>query len=247
MAMQDSDFWRRMGQAAPGLFDLGVGLYGRNAAEKEAAGRLGKAQGPLYGQAMNLASGQLAAGGNFDPRAAAAERFNAQRGLLAGPDAKAEADMMRMLHSKGMLGSANYNPGVEGIAPGTLMNPHMAAFYAGRGARDARMAADSLDGGEAQLDRYLNRAGMLQRTASGTQSTGLEAQRTQPSRSASNMNLLKSAGGILKDTGMLKGIGDWFTNGGFSGQGLPFAPQEFDFGGLGDFDFDFGSSLDWMW
>ena len=216
-ARTDSDFWRRMG---PGLFDLGTGIYSRNQASREADSRLRDARGPLYDANTAGAQRALAQADSMDPKAAAAERFNAQQGLLAGPDAASEDQLMRMLYSRGLLGVSNYNPGVEGIAPGgPAMNPHVAAFYAARNARNSKMAADSLDAGEAQLDRQINRAGMLQGNAARAQQTGIQANGMRPSRAAGNAEMLRGIGGILKDTDLLRrlpgmiGSGvDWLRN-----------------------------------
>ena len=222
----DTDFWRRMG---PGMFDLGTGLYSRNQASREAAGRLRTAQGPLYDANTAGAQRALAQAGSMDPRAAATERFNAQQGLLAGKDAADEDQLMRMLYSRGMLGAASFNPGVEGITPnGTAMNPHVAAFHAARNARNAKMAADSLDAGEAQLDRQINRAGTLQGNAARAQQAGIQADNRLPSRSAGNAEMLKNVGTILKDTGMLNVGMDWLRN----------AFSDFDPGFYTDMDLD---------
>lgn len=223
MAMMDQDFWRRAEKGVPGMFDLGAGLYGMNAGQKEGQQRLNAAQDPLYRQASTASGAALTAAGNMDPRAAAAERFNAQSGLLAGKDSADEASLMRMLHAKGMLGAASFNPGVEGVNPtGTPMNPQMAAFYAARGGRDARMAADSLDFGDNQVDRMLKRSGMLGDQAANRQRSGIAAQGMIPSRTAANVNLLKGVGDVMKNTGVLKDVGglfgkgyDWLTGGGF--------------------------------
>lgn len=214
MAMQDTDFWRRASNAGPGLFDFGAGVYGMRAGQREAAQNLQNARGPQYDALMGASSGALASAGSMDPQAAAAERLKAQQGLLAGKDAADETALMRMLHAKGMLGAASFNPGVEGITPnGTAMNPQLAAFYAARGGRDAKMALDSLDAGEAQTDRMLKRSGMLQDQAVSRQNAGLAAARTQPSRSAANMNLLKGASSIFKDLGGGGALGGLFGKG----------------------------------
>lgn len=164
MATSFEDFWadpRSRNQVYGGMLDLGIGAYGMQAGRKEAAKRLNETPYADFNTASRTA---LSRAGSMDPQAFAQQRFDAQRGLLAGVDAKSEADLMRQLYAKGLLGVANYNPGVEGIAPGTTaMNPHLAAFYAARNARDAKMSADSLDAGQAQIDRELNRSGMLQR------------------------------------------------------------------------------------
>ena len=234
---QFDNFWSKAG---PGLFDLGTGVYGMRAGQREAQQRLNQAQGPAYQTQMDAAQQVLGAAGNFDPRAAGAERLKQQQGLLAGTDAKSEADLMRMLHSKGMLGSATYNPGVEGITPnGTAMNPLMASYYAARNARDAKMAAGALDAGEAQLDRQLNRAGMLQKNAQTARTAELDAQKTIPSRSTANVNLLKGASGIFKDLGGVSGIGgmigggmDWLKKLNFGGDAYS-GGQGTDFGSWG--------------
>lgn len=230
-----TDIWGRMGQAAPGLFDFGVGLYGANAGQKEAAERLRRAQGPLFQSQMAGAQTAIDAASGMDPRALGAERFAAEQGLLAGTDAKNMDDLMRMLRAKGMLGVANYNPGVEGITPtGTAMNPHVAAFLAAKNARDAKMAAGSLDAGEAQLDRMLKRSGMLQDQAANTQRAGMTAQGSQPSRSLRNVELLKGAGSILKDAGVFN---DVFKQGGLLGQGVDWLKDFTGFGGgFNEFD-----------
>lgn len=228
--MQDQDFWRRNdlnpGADVPGLFDFGTGLYGMRAGRREADQRLRATQDPYYQQASAAAGDVLTRAGSMDPKAAAAERFAAQQGLLAGSDAASEDQLMRMLHSRGMLGVANFNPDsktplVPGFDPATMgvgksavaMNPHMAAFYAARGGRDARMAADSLNAGEQQLDRELKRAGMLNDQAVARQRANVETQKLIPSRAASTMNLLKGTTGILKDTGVMKDLGGLFGKG----------------------------------
>lgn len=214
MATQDTrDWWKTFGQAAPGLFDIGTGLFTSQMGNREAKNRLAAAQGPLYQQQMAGAKTSLDKAGGMDPKAHAAERFATQRGLLAGVDAKSEDDLMRMLHSKGMLGVANYNPGVEGINPSEVaMNPHMAAFYAARNARDAKMSADSMREGEDHLDRLIGRGGTLQGQAAGTQAAGLQAQRTQPSKAQQTQLLLSGIGGVLKDTGMFSAGVDWLKD-----------------------------------
>jgi len=237
------DFWGKVGtaagQAAPGMLDLGLGIYSRNQGQSEAANRLRKAQGPLYQQSMTGAQTALSRAGSMDPRAAANERFNAAQGMLSGVDAKDLDALMAKMHVDGNSGVSTYNPGVAGITPnGTPMNPKLAAYYAGKGARDSKLAYDSLTEGEAQIDRMLGRSGKLQQQAANTQSTGIAAQRTQPSRAAANLELLKGFGGVMKDSGML-GIGtDWLRKkmGGFDfARDLDFSGLNFD--GLGDIIF----------
>jgi hypothetical protein len=202
------EFW---GRAGPGLLDLGTGLYNKNAARKEAAGRLGTAQGPLYQQAMGGAGATLAEAGNFNPDALAASRFGAGEALLKPVQDKQMDDLMRMLQAKGMLGISNYNPGVEGITPsGTPMNPQMAAFFAAQNADRAKRAQAALGQGQDYATGLVNRAGDLQRIAGGTQATGITAQNTQPSRATSRGEMLKGLGGMLaKNPGVIKDVWNW--------------------------------------
>jgi len=233
MAASWDEFWNRGTKAAPGLFDTGLGLYGDAAGRRAAAARLKAAQGPVYDASMQGAQTALGQAGNMDPNAFAQQRYNAQQGLLAGGDAKSEDDLRRSLLSRGMLGAANYNPGVEGITPnGTPMSPELAAFYAAKNARNARMSADSLDAGQKQIDTYVNRAGTLQRAAGGAQGTGIAAQDTQPSRAAASMRLLKGLSGVAKDTGLFGVAGDWLKRqaGGWFGPKIetPFSSMSSD-------------------
>lgn len=231
------DFWGRMKQAGPGLIDLGLGIYGRGQANAEMGERRNRVEGGLFKQANDLAGQQLARGGSFDPRAAGQERFNAAQGMLAGVDAKDLADLMRSQYGKGTMGLSNYNPGVEGITPnGQAMNPALAAYYAGKGARDSKMAYDSLGQGEAQLDSILKRAGMLQGAAGNAQTTGMRGEALRPSRAMQNMELLKKGAGILGNEKI-------FGQGGMFGKGIDWLKDSFGGGGL-DLGFDLGFG-DW--
>lgn len=222
------EFW---GRAGPGLLDLGVGLYNKNAAQKEAAARLATARGPLYGQAMGGAGATLAEAGGFNPDALAANRFAVQESMLKPVQDKQLADLQRMLYAKGMLGTANYNPGVEGITPsGTAMNPQMAAFFAAQNADRTKRAEASLGQGQDYANTLVNRAGALQRVAGGTQGTGIAAQNTQPSRSTSTgqilTGMLAKNPNILKDVwGLFKGGANWL--GGLGGDGYGDIGSEF--------------------
>lgn len=211
MTTQDQNFWRNIGS---GMFDLGTGLYGMNAGQKEARQRVAAAQGPLYQSQTAGAQTALNRAGAIDPRAAGAEWLQGQQGLLAGKDAADEQAILRRLHATGMLGSAVYNPGVAGINPtGAAMNPQLAAYYAARGGRDAKMAAEAMDRGEGQIDRMINRSGMLSTQAANTQNSGLRAQAAIPSRAAANTNLLRGVGGVLKQPGVLTELGGLFGRG----------------------------------
>lgn len=226
MATSYDDFWGRLKGATPGLFDLGVGAYGMNAGQKEAANRLRAAQGPLYNQQMGLASGMLAQAGNFDPTAAAKTRFDQAQSLLAPGDAKDQAALQRMLYARGQGGAASYT-GVD--AGGAPVNPQMAAYLQQKNRRDAQMAYDSLDQGDRALNGMLNRANSMQQGAANTQQAGLQAQGTQPSRAAANMNLLKGAAGVLGKAGAFKPLEGMFGKGvdwakGLFGGGVPALP-----------------------
>jgi hypothetical protein len=214
--MDFNQFWNTAG---PGLLNLGVGLYNKNAAQKEAAGRLALAQGPLYGQAMGGAQATLGEAGNFNPDALATDRFNAGQALVAPVQQKQLADLQRMLYAKGMLGAANYNPGVEGITPnGTAMNPQLAAFYAAQNADQAKRAQAALGEGQTYANNLVSRAGNLQTIAGNAQGTGIAAQNTQPSGATSNGLLLKGVTDILtKNPGLFKTGIDWL--GGLFGGG----------------------------
>ena len=233
------EFW---GRAGPGLLDLGAGLYNKNRAQKEAAQRLATAQGPLYGQAMGGAGATLDEAGTFNPDALAASRFAAQESMLKPVQDKQQADLMRILRAKGMLGVSNYNPGVEGVVPdGTAMNPHMAAFFAAQNADRAKRSQASLIEGQNYANNLVTRANTLQGVAGNTQQTGINAQNTQPSKATGNAEMLKAAVGmlsqnpaILKDawnlgSGLFKSGFDWL------GGGSP-APS---------FDFGFDSGMRW--
>ena len=240
MATQDQDFWRRMGNAAPGLFDIGTGIYGMNAGQKEAQQRLAAAQGPLYQQAMRASQTALNRAGSMDPRAAGAEWLQGQQGLLAGKDAADEDALFRRLYNTGMLGAASYNPGVEGIKPGGVaMNPQMAAFYAARNARDAKLSTEAMDRGEGQIDRMLDRSGRLQTQAANTQNAGMNAQRALPSRAAATTQLLKGVGGLLKNKDVLKDIG------GMLGTGYDWLGKQTGLWGNKWFTSDSPDSIDW--
>ena len=225
-----NEFW---GRAGPGLLDLGVGLYNKRAGQKEAQQRLQAAQGPLFQQAQAGAGGMLAQAGDFNPDELAASRFAAGEEMLAPVQAKQQADLIRMLRAKGMLGISNYNPGVEGVTPsGQAMNPQLAAFFAAQNADRTKRQQAALGQGQEYANQLVGRAGDLQRIGAGAQGTGLEAQRTQPSRAASNAGLIRGAVDIFRQNPNIIGdIGGMFSGlfGGGGGYGFGgFAnPNEF--------------------
>lgn len=216
-------FWGRPGDgkdkpSSPGMLDLGLGIYQNRQAANEAEQRLRDARGPVYDQAMAGASGMLSAAGGFDPKAHAAERFNAQQALLAPKNEADYNQLMRSLHAKGLLGVSSFEPAVYGdgaVAPtgGAAMNPHVAAFYAARNAQRSKDAYGALGEGEKYLDNILNRSGMLTRQAGNVQSTGLEGQNTQRSRAKELGEMMRGGLGILRESGALKDIPGMFGKG----------------------------------
>lgn len=262
--VDNGDFWSKAG---PGLLDLGVGMYSRNAAMREAEERLKRSRGPLYDANMGAAQGMLAQAGTFDPQAHAAERFAAQQALIKPVQDKAHTDLLRTLRAKGMLGAATHNPGLEGgtTDAGVAVNPHVAAFYAAQNAQRSKDAYSALDSGQAYLDKILNRSGMLQRSAGDAQRMGLEAMRTQPSRATATHQLLKGGLGVLKDSGVLKdvfkpggmlgGAMDWLKGilnpqpalppmagpGAFESGGMPIYTPPMMFAATPDFEIDYGN------
>lgn len=222
--------WGMAKTAAPGLFDLISGGVTSRMGQNEAANRLRTAQGPLYGQSMDAAQAALGQAGSMDPNAFAKQRFDAQQGMLAGKDAADMQSLQRILQAQGQGGLAAFNPGVDGINPnGQAMNPQMAAFLAAKNARDSKMSADSLDAGQAQIDRLVNRSGMLQKNAAATQGAGITAQGTQPSKSAAMLKMLGGAGDIMKKSGMF-------------GTGMDWLKKTIGNSGWGNFDFSAGDS-----
>lgn len=212
-------FWSA---AIPGMLNIGTGLYTSNLAMDEAKKRLAAAQGPLFNQANNAASGMLsAATGGFDPQAFATQRFNAQQALVQPKNDADVANMMTALRAKGQLGLGVTNPGIEGYTPtpGVTVNPMMAALFAGQSAGRNQAAYNSMGEGQRYIDSLLNRSGMLSRQAQQVQQTGLTANAQVPSRAAQVKQLLSGGLDVLKNTGITKKIPglfgdayDWLGN-----------------------------------
>jgi hypothetical protein len=220
------DFWGRTKQAVPGMLpgavELGMGMWGQRGFEKETDQRLRMAQGPVYDQSMNLASGMLSR--STDPRAQAQQRLNMEMGLLKEGDAASEADFLRGQHARGMLDMATYD------TAGKPMDPKMYAFLKARENRNAQMASNALDKGENAVNQNIARAGALQGTAGNTQRTGMIAQGARPSQALGNLEMLKKGYGIAKSSGMLDIGMDWLKKQ-FGGA---------DIGSLGDY-----GAFDW--
>jgi hypothetical protein len=216
-------FWDNTGQWGPGLFNTVAGLYTSNEANKEAEERMRRAQGPMYDTVMGASANALSLAGNMDPKAHAAERFNAQQELLAPGNEREENTLMRKLHAKGLLGVASFDP-VPGTkpTPGVALNPYMAAMMAAREGAKAKSAYDALGEGEKYLDRLLDRSGQLERRAQTARSTGQRALQTIPSRSAQTLQLLQGLGGVAKDMGLFGELGKWLGGGsGLSPDAIP--------------------------
>lgn len=206
--MDFNQFWNNMG---PGLLNLGVGAYDAYNAKKTAQQRLAASQTPFVNTAASGATGMLNSAVNMSPDAAAADRFNAQEALLAGPQAKDLADLQRSLYAKGMLGAANYNPGVQGIAPGTTaMSPQLAAFYAAQNADRAKRATMAMDQGQQFQTNQINNAAALQRASQGAQTAQLNNLSKVPSNAGITSQLLQGAVGMLgKNPGIIKDLWNW--------------------------------------
>ena len=224
-----ASFWDTLG---PGLLKVGGELFLQNRANKENDSLLRRAQGPLYDQMNAQAGKSLALADSMDPKAMAAERFNAQQGLLAPGQEADRLKLMRELQAKGLLGVASHQPVPGTVAtPGVAMNPHMAALFAAQEGARARSAYDSLREGEGYLTDLLRRSGMLQGQAQNARATGLA---TTPRRPSTAGILGRGAMDALKDKqtrdaifgyakqvpGMISGALDWLR---------PSAPASYDY------------------
>lgn len=98
-------------------------------------------------QAFDQARGAFGLAGNLDPRAHAAERYDAAQALLAPGDARAESGLMQDLYNKGGFGLRT-NGGT---------NPYVATLLDARNTRNSQMSYNSLREGEMYLDNLLNR------------------------------------------------------------------------------------------
>jgi len=223
--MATSSFWDGLGT---GLLQTGVGVLSGKESEKAMLERLKAARGPLYDQEIGLASKSLALAGNMDPKAAAAERFAAQQGLVAPSNEADEQALMRKLQAKGMLGVASYGA-VPGTAPqpGVAMNPYLAALYAAQAGAKNKAAYDSLGEGERYLDQLINRSQKLQAAPVDRASA---MYRMTPLKQSTSSRLLQGAGSLLSNPEIVKGIGGLFS-GLFGGSKTPTPATSGPFGG----------------
>lgn len=246
MAIQDPSFWDRLG---PGLLQLGGGYLGSRMAARRGESDLRKAQGPLYDQLMGQAGSSLSLAGGVDPSAMAKLRFDEQQALLAPGREADRQQLMRELQKKGLLDVSSYMP-VPGTvaAPGTPMNPHLAALYAAQEGAKAQSAYGALREGEAYLDNLLKRSGLLQTQAQTARSTGQVARGYLPSKPSIGETLLKGGMGVLRDKGardlIASGIG---KVGGLFGSGLSWlsTPSSISPWSISDYasNYDAGSGL----
>lgn len=227
MAGQFDRFWNNVPGMLPGMIEMGIGGYGAIAGGKEANAKVDAAQGPLYQSAMGQAQNFL--GRSTDPRAQAQQRLNAELGLLRDEDAMSEAKFMSGLQRKGMLDVTTYD------TQGKPMDPKMYAFLKAREMRNAKLASDSMDKGEAAVTANINRAGLLNSQAGQAQNTGLAAQRARGSDTKRLMDFANTALKIGKDTGMLGMAGDWLKRQ-FGGTGGASGWDNYDFS-VGDNSF----------
>lgn len=194
-----------------GMLSTGADLWGASAQRSADEKRLAAARGPVYQQAQQGALGEMAAAGNVTPDSIYAQN----QALVAPTQAKQTADMQRQLYAKGLLGVANYNPGVEGIQAGTKMNPHMAAMFAGQNAANAKLAAGATDQASALRTAAVGRASTLQGVGANQQTSGLAPYQRGSGVSSAGKSMLpgmiSGIGGLLKDSGALKGIGSWIA------------------------------------
>ena len=196
-----SSFWDSIG---PGLVNTGLGVLRKRYDKKDQDERQRRAQGPLYDQQIGLAGTALNRAASLDPQAVAQERFNAQQALLAEGDRGAEEALMRRLVAQGQSGIASYG-GQAGAqqTPGQPINPQLAALYAAREARNAQSAFDSLNEGEAQIDRQVQRANTLSGQAENTRATRLP---TTPSRPSTTSQILSGAAKLLQQPNAIPGL-----------------------------------------
>ena len=203
--MADKSFWEVLG---PGLLETGGNIYTSGRASSEAEKRLRRAQGPLFDVQQGLAAKSLANAGSMDPKAAAAEWFAAQQGLVAPSNLQAQQNLMQELQAKGMLGLASHSA-VPGTAPtpGVAMNPQLAALFAAQEGAKQKSAYQSLAEGEAQLDRMIDRSDTLQGSAQRARATGQYALTQVPAKPSIMDQLLKGGLNILKDPRARRTVG----------------------------------------
>lgn len=188
-----------------------------------------KQAGQLQSQMLTQATG--------NPDQMAAQRFNAQQGLMAPVYDKGQNDLMRDLFRKGMLGLAT-SEGADAqgntwtVAPGQQVNPMMAAFQSAKMANQSKAAYDAMREGQQFQMNAINNASNLgqQRMAANN---AVRAAAPQVSKAFGMGDLFKGIGGMLTNPSVTGALGKLFSGGGAGGgapAGMP-AP-----GGLDNWD-----------
>jgi hypothetical protein len=131
----------------------------------------------LFGQAAGVAQ-QI---GSADPRAHAAERFNAAKALYAPGDAAQQQSLMQDLFTKGGFGLTTNTPAAASadaqgnVLPGqgsVGVNPYLATFLNSQNQRDANLGYNSLREGESYLNNLIGRQSGLFNAAQGIDTAG---------------------------------------------------------------------------
>ena len=214
------------------------GWYASQQAKDDENKRAAEARGDAgYTGASGLQSQFMSqAAGNPDQMAA--QRFNAQQGIVAPAYAKSESDLMRSLFQKGMLGlGTSAGAGVDPItgqpqtwtvAPGQQTNPLMAAYQAAKLGQQGKDAYAAMrEGQEFQRNQMSNAA-----TAADMRAKALATARAaqpQISKASGMGDLFKGLGGMLTNPAVTKALGGLFSGDMFGGAdakyGMPSADQ----------------------
>ena len=210
-----TSFWETAG--AP-VVQAGLGMFSAREAEKAGEEKLRRAGGPLFDTQMSVAGQALNRAGGLDPAAVARERFNQQQSILAPGYEQQMQSLQRQMRARGQGGIASFAP-VPGTqaTPGVPINPQLAALAAAQAGEKAKSAYGSLNEGEEQISRMLQRSGMLQSQALGARGTAL---RQLPPKAPGFLSQLAGAGTKLLGTpGGTQAVGkglssayDWAKN-----------------------------------
>ena len=218
--MADSnDFWSSFSQWGPGLVQAGAGWYQNKEAQDEAKRRAGAINNDPNVAGLNAAQqAELGMVGNVDP----AQLFAQQQGLMQPVKDKGQADLMRDLYKKGMLGlatdtqAASGTPGNTGPtwqnAPGTRSNPIAAAYFAAQAGADQRAAYDAIKNASDLRTAGISRVASL----GGARSNAMQnAAAAQPARTQSGFSgMLSGITGLLGNKGVMDSLGGLFKSAG---------------------------------
>lgn len=212
-----TNFWDSFSQWGPGLVQAGAGWYTNKQAQDEAKKRAAAIGGDATNQGLNAAQqAELAQVGNVDP----AQLFNQQQGLMAPVKEKGQADLMRDLYKKGMLGLANDQQAASGTPgnagptwqnqPGQRANPLAAAYFAAQAGADQKAAYDAIQRASDLRTAGVNRVSAL----GGARSTAMKnAADALPARTASPLQgMLGGVMGLLGNKGAVDAIGNLFKS-----------------------------------